>query len=475
MPNILVFPNELLHRIINDVPRFDLLSLALCNKFFYALTERPLKQHLALHERYSTLTFGVDNDDDDFEDHPCDDTRNALLFLGHMIEDPEIAYYRTVVLKGQDSPSDPKSDEEPYKCGQTVVERYSDRLKTLVDECEFFPAEEKEDILSKILDPRRENAACALLLALLPNLKSLKMQDQSLEEGMEPIEDLVQRVAWSNINVMPTRHGKALSQLRELSIRSTDDEGGDRESMECFGTFAMLPSIRAIRGHMIEAEVFEWHEAFLPRSSSVTEISIDCSVISSDAFEALFSGTPTLTKFKYQYAGVVSDAVYDPAGTVQALRKYAASTLQSLDLETTENYRWCLSDDQLVGSLRMFASLRSLRIDNLAFTLPIPKIDNTVKTLEDMDPVIRDEGKWMERLIDSLPPSIEGLTLILKADDKEMAKLLRYMAKLKTERLPRLKSIEFESPSTFTPSIKTTLKESGLEDHGIILNWKVTI
>lgn len=88
MPNFLDCPNQILHHIVNGVPRFDLLSLALCNKSIYVFTEGALKEHLALCERYNTLTFGTYCDG--FIDHSCDDTKSAVSFLGHVVKDPEI-------------------------------------------------------------------------------------------------------------------------------------------------------------------------------------------------------------------------------------------------------------------------------------------------------------------------------------------------------------------------------------------------
>ena len=60
-------------------------------------------------------------------------------------------------------------------------------------------------------------------------------------------------------------------------------------------------------------------------------------------------------------------------------------------------------------------------------------------------------------------------------DDGNMEELLRDMAVSKTERVPRLQRINFESPDSITPEMRATLKESGLKENGITLSWEVTI
>ena len=158
---------------------------------------------------------------------------------------------------------------------------------------------------------------------------------------------------------------------------------------------------------------------------------------------------------------------HDPAGIVEALRKHAAFTLQSLDLEGHQIPVFCVG--QFLGSLRMFTSLKALRTEDLAFELL--RSDGTPEVREDgEDPKAEDEGPTMERLVDLLPPSIEHLTLIQMMGDANMEELLRDMAVSKTERVPRLQRIRFESSDSITPEMRAALKESGLKENGINLS-----
>ena len=489
MANLLDLPNELLDRIILNVWPFDLPSLAICNKIIYNLAEKALKQHLALQKRYSTLAFA--KDDDVFESKASDDTKSALLFLGRIIEDPEIAYYPTVVQMGGFHSvyyECDKKDEEVFNNRLACVHKYSDRLKELLDGCDFILDQEKEDMLTHISDPWRDGVARAFLLALLPNLKSLILQniyDLDYPEESDYIQNLIQnivkRVARSNLDIMSTGHGQALTRLRELTIRGADRS--DTRSMEPFGFFAVLPSIRALRGHRIYADIFRWDDAFRPKSSNVTEITIECSFISSNAFEVLFSGISALTKFKYHHEGELidddddhdHDEVYNSAGIVEALRKHAASTLQSLDLETSGTSIWGVDATQIVGSLRMFTSLRSLRIEEKAFVLPLTGNNDITQTSERGNKLkAKDKGFPMERLVDLLPPSIVDITLVRTLGAEEICELLRDMAVSKKERLPHLRRIIVESRYKVTPQMRTAVEESRLKKNGIILSWKLT-
>ena len=481
MPNILNLPKELLRRIIHYVPRFDLLSLALCQKFIYAMTNEHLKQHLALRKRYSSLNFGCFNEEYDID--TCDDTKSALLFLGHIIEDPEIAYYPTVVRMGgcfpEDEPTlDPDGFKEIIETRQAFITKHSDFLKTIIRECNFITDEEKESPPIQDLNLRREVVAMAFLLTLLPKLKSLTMQRWSVADESYHVRDLFQRVAGANLGITSLGHDRALTQLREFSIDSTREFG---DSMELFGQFALLPSMRVLRGHKVAGMQFEWPRGFPPRSSQVTEVNIDHGFISGGAFEALLSGISALKKFKYYHAGSLWGGVkYDAAGIVEALRKYAGSTLQSLDLETYEELLDPEADEedtsveesamQLVGSLGLFKALRSLRIENTAFQMP-QHDDNTYTANEGISDKAEDEGPTMERLVDLLPRSIVSLTLIQVMDDKDIQELLRDMAVLKTERLPQLKRITFEGSDPLTPDMKRELKENGV----MLKSWRVTL
>ena len=87
-----------------------------------------------------------------------------------------------------------------------------------------------------------------------------------------------------------------------------------------------------------------------------------------------------MTKFKYHRAGSVGNAAYDPAGIFETLRKQAASTLQSLEVEADENRLWLTDATQFVGSLRMSPSLRSVRTESLAFELPSSEHGNMTQT-----------------------------------------------------------------------------------------------
>lgn len=475
MLSILDLSNELIDGIIRAVPPCDLQSLALSSKAIYALSKKALERHLMLKKKYSTLNFNFTGHDSDLHDRVPDDTHNPLLLLGSIIEDPDILHYPTSMYLGccvdeSHSSWDPAyehSDRMDYSRNQSVMEKHSDTLKGMVGKCDFIPDEIKDDASSAICKPNCKGAAVELLVTMLPNLTIIVTQSWTLVDAITWLPSVVQNIAKANQDPKSSCYGKALTRLEEFSINPKGLEYF--QGVDGYDSVALLPSMRILRGIGIVGESFTWPSDFRLGSSSITEIDLTHSSIDAYAVESLLSGISALKKFTYNHAGTINGfPAYNPTGYVNALRRYAASSLQSLDISPDKDEE-VLEDGEerlCIGSLVGFSSLERIRIEDLALQ-KLEMYDESSETgLYRDDPEI-----LMERLVDVLPTSVNFLTLIAFMKNEDIQRLLQGLAEEKAEKLPNLKSIRFEGDDPLDDDMKAALKEAGLT----LKSWDTTL
>ncbi|CAF9933069.1 MAG: hypothetical protein HETSPECPRED_008522 [Heterodermia speciosa] len=382
---ILDLSNELLHRIIQAIPRNDILSLSLTSKWFHVLCAKALKRHLTL-KKYCTVSFGnywgdFDRIHRSYNPKVHVDAKDAILLIEDMIRDPEIMEYpETMCLGNCRDVGDNRLEYEPWdndekeirRKRQSVITHRYNELKEMVEDCEFIPEEEKETSFAALCYTGNEGVAVGLALTMLPNLKRIATQDWMRSYSSDRICPIIARIAEANQNPHSIAHNKALANLREFFMSHRDDEGG--EDLTLFIPFAMLPSMRYLGGTEISAEY-----SYIPglelrsNSSLVTEIELLESAISAEDFDELLCGILALRKFVYHYNNLVNfDCRYEVKGIVGLLRKYAASSLQHLDI--VANFSDARSKDaerqQCVGFLSMFTALEVIRLEDVAFQVP---------------------------------------------------------------------------------------------------------
>ena len=373
MPQLIDLPTELLARISHAVHPADIVSFVLSNRFVYAIGRSALEQ-----KRYDTITFGYGESGNAWA--RCDDTKCALLLLNSIVERPHIAKHPYVMrfgnpdlpdlrrwhcLDGEDRES-LKKDLVPWR---NAAPKSPERVEALVKACNFIPDNRKEEMFHAVCDPENAAATIAFLLAMLPNLTTLFTNSISRMAEGQRILTLVQRIAKANLNPEHPVHGKALTSLREIVMEHTDTEYG--VNMEDLVPFAMLPSMRILTGIMIAGESFTWPPSFRPASSYITSIDFENSAVDADAFEALLKGISALESFRYHHGGaIIGYAMYSCTGTVAALRKYAAHSLQSMDIEGFIDKADDEYDYVSAGSLKSFTALKSVRLEDSSFRRP---------------------------------------------------------------------------------------------------------
>ena len=485
MPELLTLPNEVLGRIVQLARPLDLESFAYVNKFIYALANKALKRHLKMN-RYSYLCFGYfEGLSGQLKCSTRSDRNNPFLLLSSIIQDPEIAEGPTRLSLGS---FDDYSDEgDTIKDGdnfvtdkekpETLMRKHSAAIQDLVHECDFIPKAKQEwwtNAITRSLDP---DAAIALLITLLPNLEFLDTEDWSNSEGIESIHGIIKSIIEANQRPESPIHGKALAHLNKVYMYHADSENG--EDINDYGPFAMLPSMRVLSGSNIAGEDrFTWSPICINEFSNVTEINFEYSAIDAITFEMMLSRIPALKKFTYDYGGAtVGFASYDPAGYVESLRNHAAASLELLDIA---NQHTLMDEDkrrQYVGSLKMFSSLRSIRLEDVAFEKHNMSEDDAAALPEadfhqdNSDADSSASNKDFDRLVDILPPSVKYVTLIPNNGNEGVQEILEGLAEEKAKTFPNLRRIKFEAGDPLDEKMRAALKAAGIT----LKSWNVEI
>ena len=235
--------NELLDSIIQAVPRDDLISLALTNKALYALTEKALKRHHSL-KKYYVLNFcdcnrfyaAKGSSHSEAHDDRRDDTRDARLLLSSIFADSDIADYPQKLYLGyakNHSPADNALDALTRSKRTSMISKHSEKLRAMIEECEYISSGEKENQYDLICQPDNEDVAIFLVLTALSNLSSFITEDYTHGYGNGWFQSLVRRVGIASQDSATPRQGLPLSQLREFSMGGS--EARFRDDINAYG------------------------------------------------------------------------------------------------------------------------------------------------------------------------------------------------------------------------------------------------
>ncbi|KAL8690094.1 MAG: hypothetical protein Q9218_004380, partial [Villophora microphyllina] len=167
-----------------------------------------------------------------------------------------------------------------------------------------------------------------------------------------------------------------------------------------------------------------------------------------------------LKRFTYDHNCYLTErgSHYDAPGIIEALRNNAAHSLELLRLEAWRERDLLTFDEdqQYIGSLRMFQSLKSIQLQDLVFRI----WEDEDEVSEDNDNLAGEDERrpysWrnvpyrMDRLEKILPTSVETVHLMQKLEDSDMANLLRGLSGKGKKRVPNLKSLVFEQKLPLT-------------------------
>lgn len=474
MSTILDIPNELTLRIISMIHPSDLEAFAIINKSVHALAKDALRRHLAFKKRYSYLRFGFLEDEYGIvQAQRSNDSNHALLLLASILENPDVAYYpRRIRIGCCEDAIDILEDMEDDILleRQSVIAKHSVQLKGMVDECTFVYDDQKAEMTDSLRQPGNESAAIILLMTLLPSLHYVNLWSWSISPAKDKLFEIVRQIADANRDPASCNYRKCLSQLWEFRMDHLDTQFG--EKFEDYVPLAMLPSMRCLRGNMICSEGLHWRFNLSPRSSTVTDLFLEYSAISANAFEKLFAGIATLKRFSYDHGGATVGFVnYEPVAIINALCKHASDSLEALDIEA-RHYEPDEDDEGLLDCLRLFTRLKSIRLADNLFTGPedLESVETPVEG--ELDERTKTNTSYTTaRLVDLLPASVKGLTLIQLMDDEDMRDLLDGMAEQKAAKLPSLKRLTFECEDPLEKDMRTSLQAAGIK----LWSWKTRI
>ena len=455
MSHLLSLPVEILYYIVNAVNPDDIESFAASCKLIRKLSHAAIKQHRELQQKYGELVFGA------LEYTSCD----ALIFLREIVEDPRVAFYpKGLKIYDYLDPDDPDSDydESDYKVDpevKSVIASNGDEIRRLISGCSLISLAEGERWYQHISKGQRE-PIFALLLTLLPNLRSINLETDPLELDNE-FRVMADRIACSYLQSQK-KETLCLSKLCDVSQCGSDydREFEYYEDMNTLVLFAALPSVKKITGNYAlqiydkKEDLLKW--PYQAGISNVTELNFTYSTIMDDTLPNFLIAFHSLRKFKYSNGGWMgSFPTFEPRRILAGLRKYASHSLVHLHL-TGE---WIGQDrrqgDQgLSCDLTMFKELRTLHAD---FSL---LLDPTHKC-EDCEHACVYEHSAICPLNEVLPKSIEEVILEGQISDSRLSSLLLGLPSVQL--LPNLRKLTIGSKLMKDATRKDAFNDVGVQ------------
>ncbi|KAL8687841.1 MAG: hypothetical protein Q9218_006095 [Villophora microphyllina] len=392
--------------------------------------------------------------------------------MGDILDDPRIRYYPTTLQYGPNLYLTGASVADLVSRDQ-VAEKLVMNFHSIVHSCDLAVWVDKLKILDIECNLGNEDVLQNLLCVLLPNLKSISIIASGINAGR--FKQMVQAIALANRDSTSSCYGKALTHLESFSYSCDDDNEEDCKSIDLLEMLAMLPSIRILRGTNFcgKKDIFAGGLSFALGTSNVTELELNYSSISAEALDCLLAGLAGLKRFTYSHNCYITErgSHYDAPGIIEALRNNAAHRLEFLRLKAWRQPDLLTFDEdqQYIGSLRMFQSLKSIQLQDLVFRI----WENKDETSEDDDEsAYKDEHRpysWrnvpyrMDRLEKILPTSVETVHLMQELEDSDMANLLRGLSGKGKKRVPNLKSLVFEQKTPLTEDLQWSLRWAGIE------------
>ena len=486
MPNFLNLAVELQLLIISNVHLNDIENFTLCSKHLHKLCEERLMKQYARKRTFSTIAVGhIDNLHWD-EDQQIRGVHPIIALRDILAEPPNWLYTKTLVVgrreaQNDNNPFDTEDEEEAeideIDLRDTVAALQSNTrlLKTVLEvqrcfhpgrgETELKPFPSTQLWIKAILSGEME-AAAFLLIAMLPNLHTLRFVDGHQARWQTHFKNLMKLLRAALSEKRNPMGISFFSKLTEMGVHGID--AADGFNYDIFEGFMALPSMRKIRGRLVYGVDFQ-RRFFQP--SEVTSLEFYESNITPTCFAKSLRVIKGLQKFTYDFWADASidrhrRQLWEPRQTVRVLEVHTKKTLRHLELTGSPGAQLqdgefehidFENDEPFIGSLCAFKVLEKIRIETMMLYKEVnvgnPWARQSGHRLwlkqENWVPV-EEEAKGpnalveTERLVEILPASTRRLRLVgglLKADATAM---LEDLAVLKDKCLPNLVSIFFE-------------------------------
>lgn len=447
---LLALPNEIILGIIDDIPTRDIKSFALCNKAIYNLCGTAIRR--IFEERYAVIRLGGPRDlprgytrlragdDPSREYHP-------LLFLDRILSKPNIAQYPTELqIELHVDDEDEMVDSEGAAL-DNAISTWGSELASIGANNPWLTGDIREEWQCAFLDPTNKFYHLGILLTMLPNVESITITN-GLEEAA-PLTDMIFAISEANRDPSSPVHRKTLANLHEVALETISGYPG--EDKRIYEYFAALPSMRSLYGKVIlghgEAPMILPHRT-RDKDCQLKVVKFLKCEIDPDYFDGLLRITAALKDFTYHHVNHrAGNLGFDALGIVQALAKHASHSLERLELTAGQSVWNEPHRRQCISSLRDFARLRVLRIDDKLLQAPHP-------------------GGQVTRLVDVLPASIKLVRLVRELGQEGLERVFAGLAEEKEEKSPVLKKIVVEGRTVSQRSLVDELKAVGVEVKG---------
>ncbi|KAL2046414.1 hypothetical protein N7G274_001861 [Stereocaulon virgatum] len=291
-----------------------------------------------------------------------------------------------------------------------------------------------------------EDPIIAILLTMLPELRSLKIDNVALKGTFQTF----QHIADSGSTGL-------LSKLEEVEISSVKHE---IKGVSVFQPFAVFPSMKRLSCNNFQ---LDWSvgaaETRMPlQTSNISELTISGSGLDSKNLFGILGAFKALKRFTF--VRPANCRGFDPFWIRAALLAYARHSLEYLVFKSPDD----VEGERCVGSLQDFEKLRILKIDHSS--LVDPQRCETGRT-----------AACQHRVADYLPRTLEELVLCIDRSElhDQVYDSMRSLLKAKTNgHLSFLNKLEFRlwflGPRY--DDVEPLLSEK--LDDGLVNSWKTT-
>ena len=462
MPSLQDLPVELQEQIMLYLLPDDVDNFSDACETFRIITSRVLPRHEELKEKYSQVICGFVGDS-----RLC----HPLFLLREVLQDPEIVWYaKTMVIGlGEDRITSHRRYEETWRTAHQITVEYQNGIIQLVHArlSPYLGDNERESWIKEILSCDQKTIV-VLLASTFPSLEKICCNGDY--HPNRRLQKLAHRIA-QETHFNP-RAFHALSNLDYIKEEGNNAKG--LRKMIFFKSLPELPSIRRYEGRYLRQD-YIW---VAPTKSSITSLEFSKCLIRVPALRWILEHIVNLEEFTYEHHWAYEDLVnykmgswwkrWQPAKIILALINFAGHSLVKLDLtrdgmtetecarETRMRVEGATEDEGIddqaiweyretslmpenydlpksfICSLRKFQVLKDIRVQNEAFVEEY--VENAAR------------GRTVHPLVDILPASAELVILALpQLCEKDSCRLIKGLPELKAERVPKLKSVIFES------------------------------
>ena len=374
MASFSLLPNELVREVARHVMPEDIESFSLISRNVYREALPLLEEHRELKNRYRA--FDIIEKAEFYGGRPkwhnWGETSTSNCFAGDSFSSLliDVLQHRRVALYIREI-----RHAGWFPCWESEVPDplIQPHMRTPYTKTQFTMFKEalpqhvlpaKLDSWIQELESGNEDPVISLLLILLPNIRSMKLEGAP-SMRQQRLRDVIVRIKEDCKVDTPVLH-----RLERVNMQHYDEAHLDMTRSIDFAFFLTLSSLKSLHGQSIftgnDSRPFS---SLPPDSSSVTELSLTMCNFSLNQLEDLFRGLKSLKKFCFVHEDSefnFATALWDPAGICKLLLEHAKQTLEVLVLR---------SKDKPIVLLEPIASLRDFNVlKELTLSLPLFEI-----------------------------------------------------------------------------------------------------